>query len=234
MLFSSRKRFKSIIKQYHTKEYMVQVIPAILTDDLQTYREQVQDISSFSEQIQIDIEDGSFVPGTTVLPSDMDEGDGYEAHLMTDYPSTYFETISKKGFTKVLYHHEAKTKEDVIQKAKQYSLETVIAVNPETSIDDVPLTDFNTVLLLGVTPGKQGQTFQKKIYDKIQTIHNTTIQVDGGVKPEQAYHLGKKGVTKINVGSYIAEAENKKRAYNKVKKELKRGHDRWKQKNNSS
>ena len=69
------------------------------------------------------------------------------------------------------------------------------------------LSELDAVLLLGVSPGYQGQRLQESVIDNARSIHSShpgvAIEVDGGVKPENIRQLADAGVRRVAVGSYI-------------------------------
>ena len=91
---------------------MVDIIPAILTDDITVLKKQVKQSKKLFGAAQIDILDDSLVKGKTILPKDFDDlGKVFlEAHLMVDHPTSYLEELKKTDFDRVIFHFESKLK----------------------------------------------------------------------------------------------------------------------------
>ncbi len=207
---------------------MVSLVPTILTDNKEEFKKRLDNLS-FSNWIQIDFMDGIFVPEKSLdlnqippLPNRH-----LEAHLMVEKPLEYLEMLKRKKFERILFHYEAtrETTNEVARKIRNEGLEPVLAINPETELEEVKpyLTEFKCILFLGVTPGREGQEFQKETIEKIdfiKQISNIKIQVDGGVNKEAAKLLkGKADI--VNSGSYISKSENPRKAYEELLEILK-------------
>ena len=92
-----------------------------------------------------------------------------------------------------------------------------IAINPQTHtkkiIDFLP--NLNGILLMGVSPGKEGQKFQPNVLEKAIQLRKLTklpIQLDGGVTPLNIRKIFKSKVDIVNSGGFVANAENPKSA----------------------
>ena len=87
----------------------VSIVPAILTDNKQDYRAQVERINIFTRRVQIDVSDGIFTPTQTLdvtniwWPKNWDT----DLHLMAARPSEHVDTILKLGPSLCILHAEA-------------------------------------------------------------------------------------------------------------------------------
>ena len=107
-------------------------------------------------------------------------------------PEKYIEDYALLNTRYISFHYEAvKDIDSIIDTIKNYGIKVGIAINPET--DEKVLYPYlkkiDLVLVMGVHPGKSGQSFIETTVDKIKNIKdeiirqnlNTIINVDGGV-----------------------------------------------------
>ena len=75
----------------------VVIVPAILTDNKQDYRSQIEKINTFTRRVQIDVTDGVFAPTTSLDVTNVWWPKNWTAdlHLMAANPSAYLDTILK-------------------------------------------------------------------------------------------------------------------------------------------
>ena len=73
----------------------VSIVPAILSENKQEYRDQVEKINVFTRRVQIDVTDGRFAPATTLDITNIWWPRNWEAdlHLMVFRPSEYLDTV---------------------------------------------------------------------------------------------------------------------------------------------
>ena len=93
-----------------------------------------------------------------------------------------------------------------------------MALNPSTSLESIEyvLEDIDMVLIMTVNPGFGGQSFIPAMKRKIQRLRKTIddnnldikIEVDGGVKLDNAKEIIDLGVDILVVGSGIYGAED--------------------------
>mgnify|MGYP001607940160 FL=1 len=147
---------------------------------------------------------------------------------MCSEPVKYVRDLKKKGFKKVIFHYEAVKDINkilgLILYAKSNGLKGIIAVNPNTKINKLKdlLKEVDSILLMGVYPGKEKQKFISKVYDKIRKLRKMNkkikIQVDGGVNLTVAKKLRKLKVNIVNTGSFVSKAENPKEALRELER----------------
>src|SRR5207244_12397192 len=88
-----------------------------------------------------------------------------------------------------------------------------VALNPETAVAHVlPLIDrADLVLVMSVHPGFGGQAFIESALDKVRLLRAALderrsaadLEVDGGIKPENARDLAQAGASVIVAGSAV-------------------------------
>ncbi len=204
------------------------IIPVILADDIKDFKEKHEVISSFSDEIQIDIVDGEFVDNKTVTLeeiNELDEDKIYEAHLMVKNPLEYLGECRRLGIKRIAFHSEIEGDlEKIIDKIKDQGFEIVLAINPETNIADMDMyaKKINRVLLLSVEPGFGGQKMISGVLDKAKKLRekyeDLIIEIDGGVNVNNIGEVFSSGVNVACIGSGILKAKNPREAWERLKK----------------
>ena len=197
---------------------MQKVIPAILTNDAQKLQEQLEALKDQSHWVHIDIMDGTFVPAVSINLVELKEANqlfNLEIHLMVKEPEKYFEDCDAIGAKRV-YFHLTGTKDPaaVLLSMKQYQFERGIAINPETTIDQLApyARNIDSVLLLSIVPGAQGNTFIPEVAKKILEIKTLNekilIGMDGGIGKANIQDIFTKGADYVVLGSAVWKAKD--------------------------
>ena len=138
---------------------------------------------------------------------------------MIDKPERYIKDFVDAGADLITVHPEATIHlHRTIQEIKSYGIKAGVALNPSTPLESIEyvLDDIDMVLIMTVNPGFGGQKFIKSMERKIKNLRtiiderklNTLIEVDGGIKLDNAKEIVGYGVDIIVVGSGIFEAED--------------------------
>lgn len=194
----------------------MQIIPAILADTEQEFRDKVAHVRALGLLVQIDVCDGVFVKRKSWAPPEMMRkilGElPFEAHLMVSNPEHLVPVWLAAGATRVYYHAEATTVDGyIVRSIEPEGPKLGIAINPDTPISRIvpALDDIHNVMVMGVTPGWSGQGFQEIALEKIRAIRQTMpsvfISVDGGIKPENAKAALDAGADAIVAGSALTD-----------------------------
>jgi ribulose-phosphate 3-epimerase len=212
----------------------VLVSPSILNTDFLYLEESVKIINeSQADWVHLDVMDGVFVPNLSfgfpvmeavkrisVKPLDV--------HLMIVNPEKYIEKFARSGADGITVHYETCPHlHSTIQQIKSNHCRAGVALNPHTAVTLLKpvLKDIDLVLIMTVNPGFGGQEFIESSYDKIQELrkmadlHNPEliIQVDGGVREDNAAMLIRSGVDCLVAGTYIFKSADPVQSINKLK-----------------
>lgn len=208
---------------------MIEIVPAILVKTVDELNQRVKEVEPYVNRIQVDIMDGIFVPNKTIQPEDMK---GFktklmkEAHLMVNDNEKYVDAFLDLGFDMIIVHHEScKDIPGIIKKVKKRGKKIALAVNPPTPLSAIKdyLNNLDMVLIMTVNPGFSGQGFIQEVLPKIRELRrmkkNLDIEVDGGIKKENAKLVAEAGANILASASGIYSFENKKEAIDSLKKE---------------
>lgn len=203
---------------------MIQIIPAILSTIESDFG---RDIKKCNDSgllqggwVHIDFMDNLFVPNKSIMPevtAKYGTGLKKEAHLMVKSPLDWLNQTADAGFERIFIHLEAEQVSSCLDKIKEESLETGLAINPETPIEQLApfLSQIDRVLLMGINPGFQGREFMPEVVDKIKETarlrseNNSAfkIGVDGGVKDANAKELVLAGADFLVSGSFLLKGD---------------------------
>lgn len=192
---------------------------SILSADLAHLADQVKLVTPAADVIHIDVMDAHFVPpltlGPVVVASLRPHTDRVlHGHLMVDAPEGLFEELKDAGMEVVSFHVEAVADPaPVVAKARSAGLGVGLVVSPETPIDAVYpyLEDLDDVMVMSVNPGWSGQAFIPEALPKIRDVRTelarrgltADVEVDGGVKQENAQRCVDAGANVLVVASGI-------------------------------
>ncbi|KKQ89850.1 MAG: Ribulose-phosphate 3-epimerase [Berkelbacteria bacterium GW2011_GWA2_38_9] len=199
---------------------MNEIIPAILALEVSEYQKQLSQIEGSTKHVHVDIMDGIFVEQKSVNLSEIGQIKttiNRVAHLMVVDPISFFSKLSAYGFVGVVIHFETLNQQTKISgaiiKARENNLQISIALNPETTEDQLAsyLDQVDALQVMTVNPGKVGQPVLTSVIDKIKRIHakfpNVHIAVDGGIKEDNISNFYQAGARTFVIGSAIFNQE---------------------------
>jgi ribulose-phosphate 3-epimerase len=201
---------------------MTSIVPAILADTTEDFRDQMQSASLFATRLHIDIADGTLAPNKTVFINDVWWPGGMRAdlHVMLRSPFKHIDAFMALGPQLVIVHAEAEG--DFVtfaDKLHHHGIEVGVALLPETLVDTIaPAMDcIDHVLIFSGNLGHYGGIADLKLLEKVAQIralsHRVEIGWDGGINDHNAKQLAAGGVEVLNVGGFLHNAENPQTAY---------------------
>ena len=162
-----------------------------------SYKDHINNINnSNADYIHFDVMDGKFVERKNLTVKELItyidlSKKKNDVHLMVKNPEKYIKALSMANVNNITVHYEIKDLDKSLNNIKACGIKAGIAINPETSIEDIKkyLDKIDLVLIMSVHPGKSGQTFIEESEEKINKLKEyinennlaTKIEVDGGV-----------------------------------------------------
>lgn len=212
------------------------IIPAINTSDFKVVQERIFTARTFLPPdgwIHIDVVDGRFAMNVTW--GDAEEFGiflrthitlrklNFEIHLMVKEPEKAAGPWLEAGARRLIVHEEAIVDPDLIVKqCGDYVAEAMLAAKPETPVEAYLdyAKQFKNFQVLAVSPGWAGQEFKPEILKKISSLRerlsNATIEVDGGMNPENVRKCRKAGADYFVAASYIFGTATPIKAYQEL------------------
>jgi ribulose-phosphate 3-epimerase len=198
----------------------LKIAPSILSSDFARLSEQVRELEQGgADWVHVDVMDGHFVPNLTIgppivaairpltrLPLDV--------HLMIEQPDRLLGDFARAGADSLTVHVETCAHlHRTVQAIKELGLRAGVTLNPATpltSLEEIlPYVDL--VLVMSVNPGFGGQEYIPTSTAKVRRLRGmlaaagsaAELQVDGGVKAENAAVVVEAGATVLVAGSAI-------------------------------
>lgn len=205
---------------------MVEIIPAILTNDPVELIEMLKRCEGAVGRVQIDIVDGQFVDNKTIDPSSLEQLDldlNLDFHLMVKEPIGWVEKCGRAGADRIIAQvEEMGDQVRFLEKVEEVGASVGLALDLGTeigAIDASLLTSLDVILLMAVKAGWGGQKFGKSVLKKIEELGNLRkkengffkICVDGGETVDVIDDTYAVGADEVAIGRKLFEgnlAEN--------------------------
>lgn len=220
---------------------MVEIIPAIIPQDLSIAKEKLEKVLGLVKKVQIDIVDGEYAPVKTwpFVEKDSDDlimmarGERIfpyindfilEIDMMILHPVEYLSDFISLGAKSFVVHIDSTDHIQVcIDTIKNSGCGVGLGIKPSVDVDllqpFLPLVDF--VQFMGNDKiGRSGIELDNSVVNKIKYFHekhpSIQIQIDIGVNEETISKLKDVGVSSFVSGSSIFNSPNIKETLNKL------------------
>ncbi len=198
----------------------VLIAPSILSADFARLADEVAQVEQAgADLLHVDVMDGHFVPNITVGPPIVEALRKVtklplDVHLMVTNPDAFIPEFAEAGADYLTVHVETCPHlHRTVQSIKERRVKAGVTLNPATPISSTEdiLPDVDLLLIMSVNPGFGGQQFIASSLEKIarardllkRTGSHALLEVDGGVKVDNAAQIVKAGADILVAGSAI-------------------------------
>ena len=214
-------------------ERKIEISPSVLGANLMCLGEEIRRVEELGiGWLHLDHMDGHFVPNISFGPdfvSAMRKQTKLflDVHLMLSEPMKYIETYAKAGADLITVHVEADDDAETMLRAiAAQGIKAGISIKPDTPVQAIepllPLCD--VVLVMTVEPGFGGQSLREDCVAKIPELkamieksgRDILIEVDGGVKRENAEKVVRAGADVLVMGTGLFRADDPKAVVREV------------------
>lgn len=218
------------------------ISPSILSANFARLGEDIAAIAT-ADWVHVDVMDGRFVPNITIGPLVVAAlrpltTQPLDVHLMIVEPDKYVAAFREAGADLITVHAEATDHLDrSIQLIRSLGAKAGVALNPHTpeTVLDYVLDELDLVLVMTVNPGFGGQSLIRRVFPKITRLRETIearglktlIEVDGGVKIDNAHEFTAAGAHALVSGSGVYGAQDRAQAIAATRANGAQGLARW-------
>lgn len=178
----------------------MKIFPSVLENNINSFWQQLKNLSPHFAYFQIDIADGKFVPNKTIQVNDIIstikqcsnvtiEKISCEFHLMVEDYLTEIEKLRKLSqfmkIKKILIHLKVFKYSKFLIPDSKFEIGLVLSPEDEIKINWPIIKKFPTIQIMSVNPGFQGTPFLPQTLAKINELRTLgfkgTISLDGAI-----------------------------------------------------
>lgn len=216
------------------------IAPSILSADFARLGAEVEAVvAAGADWIHFDVMDNHYVPNLTIGPMVCAAlrkvtKAPIDVHLMVQPVDAMIAMFADAGADMITFHPEASAHVDrSLELIRSRGLKCGLVLNPATplSVLDWTLDKLDMVLLMSVNPGFGGQSFIPHVLDKAQDVRRLIdgsgrairLEIDGGVKVDNAAAVAAAGIDTFVAGSAVFGAKDYGAVIRDLKAEIAKG-----------
>ncbi|QKK01876.1 MAG: ribulose-phosphate 3-epimerase [Pseudomonadota bacterium] len=202
------------------------IAPSILSADFARLGEEVATVlEAGADWIHFDVMDNHYVPNLTIGPMVCQAlrhhgiSAPIDVHLMVKPVDRIIPDFAKAGASVISFHPEASEHVDrTLALIREQGCKAGLVFNPATPLDRLEwvIDKVDLVLIMSVNPGFGGQKFIPAALEKLRQARriiddsgrDIRLEIDGGVKPDNAAEIRQAGADTLVAGSAIFGAED--------------------------
>jgi ribulose-phosphate 3-epimerase len=201
----------------------MKVAPSILAADFANLAADVARVAAEADLLHVDAMDGHYVPNLTIGPPVVaalrKHTDLFlDCHLMVDNPAVLLPAFADAGADGCTVHVELGDPRPLFDEIRSLGMRVGLSSEPETPFADVEpyLGEIDLLLVMSVKTGFGGQPFIPEVLDKVRAARRVIdegslpveIEIDGGIKVDNAHLAAQAGVDILVSGTGIFGADD--------------------------